>query len=36
MLGCKPTKVLTDPNHKISLVEWDKSVDKETYQRLVG
>lgn len=36
MLGCKPTEVPIDLNHKISLTEVGKSVDKESYQRLVG
>ena len=36
MLGCKPTEASIDPNHKIGLVEGGKSVNKESYQRLVG
>ena len=36
MLGCKPTEVPIDLNHKIGLTEVGKSVDKESYQRLVG
>ena len=36
MLGCKPTKVPIDPKNKIGLTKCSRSVDKGSYQRLVG
>jgi hypothetical protein len=35
MIGCRPCNTPIDKNHQIS-VESGDSVDRETYQRLVG
>ena len=36
MLGCKPGDTLINPYHKLGYATEGKSVDRESYQRLVG